>query len=114
MKEKFINELNNLGYKTSVTEKFVVFDYVIQAGKFKDRQIKLGFEIVEFPIAIPHGPHFSPLLVPINQKGGHPGRIHASELFKDNGGHLSRPYPNDSKKTVKDYMIYIGYLFNTL
>ncbi|MDP2708916.1 MAG: hypothetical protein Q8O93_02595 [bacterium] len=111
----FTGGLKKLGHNIEIIDNFIVFDYVITGGRFKDTQIKLGFEMVQFPMQIPHGPHFTPLFVPINEgASSHPEKVLKSNLFKDNGGHLSRPYPETLKKTVEAYMAYIAHLFNTL
>jgi|SRR3989344_4307151 len=114
----FAKGLQELGLLIEQTgENRVVFDYVIKAGKFKDQKIKMGFEVPpDFNLNPPHGPHFTPRLLPINPSSPkHTERVHESPFGTD-WEHLSRPFPNwhKSRRTVKEYMRYMDYLFEIL
>lgn len=118
-KEKFIAGLKEFGYSVEAKgDNRVVIDYTILEGKFKDRQIKVGFEVPpDFEVTPPSGPHLSPRLLPINPGAqNHNERAHESPLFGTDWEYLSRPYPNwtKTKRTVSVYMLYIKYLLETL
>lgn len=118
-KEKFIAELLQMGYHPDDNKgNLVIIDYVILSGRFANQKIKLGFEVPDnFEVEPPHGPHFSPRLIPtINTSStNHSERIHES-IFGTEWEHLSRPYPNWSKtnRSVRVYMMHVKRLLETL
>lgn len=115
--EDFIQGLKTLGYNVqfySESQNKVFFEWTIPSGRFSGQIIKLGFEAnPDFPLNPPHGPHFSPKLLPINTDvKEHPDRVHKSS-FGPEWAHWSRPFPDwaESDRSVKQYMRYIEHLF---
>lgn len=118
-KDKFIEELKNLGYEVQDKgDNRVAIDYLIANGRFKDTKIKIGFEIpTDFEVTPPSGPHISPRLLAINPNGpNHNERAHESANFGSDWEYLSRPFPNwkNTKRTVKEYLRYVKHLLETL
>lgn len=118
-KQKFTDGLKDLGYEVEDKgDSRIAFDYMITEGRFKDRKIKIGFEIpTDFEANPPSGPHISPRLLPINPGGSsHNERAHESPNFGTEWEYLSRPFPNwpKTKRTVKEYMRHIKHLLDTL
>lgn len=118
-KEKFISGLKELGHDPQdAGGNKIMIDFVIGGGRFSGQKIKLGFEVPDnFEMEPPHGPHFSPRLIPtINTSSqNHSERIHESPFGAD-WEHLSRPYPNWPKtaRTVRVYLMYVRRLLETL
>lgn len=122
---KFVAELAKLGYDPTVIagkSDHVIFDYVVESGKFAGRKVKLGFIVPpDFPATPPSGPHVSPHIHPISSGGGqHPtGAVHNSPFSEVAGGdwqYWSRPFRSNwgsSKRNVGAYMSHIWYLWDT-
>lgn len=117
--EKFNEGLKDLGYE--VEEKGnnrIAINYSITNGRFKDKKIKLGFEIPpDFEVTPPSGPHISPRLLPINPNGAtHNDRAAESPNFGSEWEYLSRPFQNwaKTKRSVKEYMRHVKHLLETL
>lgn len=113
----FIDQLRDTGLTVEeLGGDKIAFTYSIPCGRFKGKEIKLGFHVPpDFPFTPPSGPHISPRLLPINENApAHPARVHTGD-FGDDWQYWSRPFPNWSKtnKTVRDYMRYIRHLFET-
>lgn len=115
-REEFERQLVELGYELDArSDKRTSFPYEIKGGSFAGRLIRLGFAVPEtFPREIPHGPHFTPRLQPINPSvPTHPNRVHQSE-FGPEWQHWSRPYHGwRGTETVATYMAFIDRLFDT-
>lgn len=123
----FTEGLRELGYEPIEVPgqlDCVVFDYVVESGKFAGQKVRLGFIVpVDFPNTTPSGPHVSPLIHPDFAGGTHPtGGIHRSHSvpFAAVGGqwqYWSRPFPMNewprSKKTTGTYMSHIWRLWDT-
>lgn len=114
----FIDQLKKIGYDT-IFEKnnFIIFDYVIEVGKFSGMKIKMAFQVGDdFPLNPPGGPHISPQLLPVNPSRDipHPlGGIHQSNDLGSEWEYWSRPFQNwnQSDRTVRTYMAFIRRLF---
>jgi hypothetical protein len=103
----------------------IVFDYVVQSGRFTGRSVRLGFVVPpDFPMTTPTGPHVSPRIHPLHPGNdiGHPlGGVHESQAEPFNQGvggdwqYWSRPCQEwaTSKKTVVAYMSHIYRLWET-
>jgi len=122
----FIRGLVELGYQPAALRgkpDHVVFDYLVESGKFKGKQVKLGLIVPpDFPLTAPSGPHISPHIHPICPSGQHPsGGVHQDQAqpFQQalGGGwqYWSRPFADwgASKKTVANYMSHIWRLWNS-
>jgi hypothetical protein len=118
----FVNQLRELGYAPAVVDGGrVVFAYEVPAGRFKGKQIQLGFIVNDdFPINPPSGPHISPPLMPEHPSNDipHPdGAVHPSDFGSLVGGtwqYWSRPYPywSATDRSVRAYMKHIRILFS--
>lgn len=113
----FISGLKELGYQVEdLGRNRIAFRYEIPCGRFKAKEIKLGFQVPpDFNLTPPSGPHISPHLLPINTGAPrHPQRVHNSD-FGQEWQYWSRPFPEWAKsaRTVKEYMRYIRHLFET-
>jgi hypothetical protein len=121
--DAFIEGLIELGYAPALrpnTTDHVYFDYVVPAGKYLGRIVKLGFVVpVDFPFSIPSGPHVSPSIHPLKPESGtHPLHgVHANRFTTDDGDwqYWSRPFSDwkERKKTVATYMSHIRHLWET-
>jgi hypothetical protein len=92
---------------------WVIIDHQIAAGRFDGTQIRLAFEVPpEFPRTPPHGPHFSPCLLPVNPSAQkHPDRVHPSNLGPE-WGHWSRNFIKwKGKEGVPGYIAFVAHLF---
>lgn len=70
----------------------------------------------DFPRTPPHGPHFSPALLPVNlDASSHPNRVHPSNFGHD-WVHWSRPHPlwETTGRSVAVYLAYVKALFCVL
>lgn len=124
--EAFIDGLLRLGYcpeSLPDNSDHVVFDYVVEHGRFSGTRVKLGLIIPgDFPLTAPSGPHISPDIHPINTSGQHPtGAVHRDQAATFQGAlggnwqYWSRPFSNwgNSKKTVAAYMSHIWRLWDS-
>ena len=122
----FMDGLQRLGLqpvKLSDRSDCVVFEYVVESGRFAGRMVRLGFIVPsDFPITPPSGPHVSPHIHPICPGGAHPtGGIHQQQAdpFQSLAGgqwqYWSRPFPGwaEERKTVSVYMSHIWCLWDT-
>lgn len=110
-------QLSELGYMPSIIDnRFVVFNFRVPLGKFKDRKIEIALEAPQFPLNPPSGPYIKPHLMPISGGGGvHPnGGIHQRNLPSQEFQYWSRPFPNwnNSEKNAKEYLAFIRTLFD--
>jgi len=121
---EFAQQLQNLGYEflslppgPTQPENRVAFRYRVPGGRFKDREVELGFEVPpDFPRTPPSGPHVSPRLLPINPNApGHPDRVHESPNFGANWEYWSRPYRGTwrGREGVSEYLAHIDHVFST-
>ena len=112
--EEFCRQLTEMDYEHQTpSPNWVTIEHDIAAGRFAGQQIRLGFEVPpEFPRTPPHGPHFSPRLLPINTSpSNHPDRVHESPLGPD-WEHWSRPFVNwKGAEGVAGYLAYVARLF---
>jgi hypothetical protein len=112
--EEFSRQLTELGHEHETKPpNWVLMDHQIATGRFAGQHIRLGFEVpLEFPRTPPHGPHFSPCLLPVNPSlQNHPDRVHPSSLGTD-WGHWSRNFPNwKGKEGVAGYLAFVAHLF---
>lgn len=124
--EAFEEGLLSLGYspeRLPGNPDHVVFDYVVETGRFSGTKVKLGLIVPgDFPLTAPSGPHVSPDIHPINPHGQHPAgavhREHAAAFQRALGGtwqYWSRPFSNwgTSKKTVAAYMSHVWRLWDS-
>ena len=116
--KKFKDGLIKLGYDVKdISDTKVAFDYEIKDGKYKERKIKLGFEVPpDFELTPPTGPHLTPRFLPMNPAApNHPERV-ADSSFGQDWQYLSRPFPNwvSTNKSVGVYMHYVDQLLATL
>ncbi len=118
-RQDFIDQLRELNHRPEILgENRVAFPYIVPVGKFRGREIRLGFVVPgDFPLSPPSGPHVSPRLLPLNTTSQeHPiGGIHDSEPFGKEWQYWSRPHRHWDKtdKTVRAYMAHIRALFET-
>lgn len=101
----------------------IVFDYVVETGRFSGTRVKMGLIIPgDFPLTSPSGPHISQHIHPINPSGQHPkGAVHKDQAipFQESLGgewqYWSRPFPNwgNGKKSVAAYMSHIWRLWDS-
>lgn len=117
--EEFERQMKEIGIEPYPGQSVdrVVFDYVISAGKFAGKQIKIGLVIpIDFPRNPPGGPHICPKLLPTNPSApDHPNRAADSDFGTD-WQYLSRPYYSGKwkgREGVNDYFAYIDHLFAT-
>ena len=112
--EEFCRQLVDLGYEPEKKDpNWAIIDHEIGAGRFAGTRIRLGFEVPpEFPRTPPHGPHFTPCLIPVNPSvQSHPERVHPSPLGAD-WGHWSRTFTNwKGKEGVAGYLAFVAHLF---
>ena len=116
-----MKQLREMGY--GVTEYpggCVSFTYVVEIGKFENREITLGFVVPpDFPLNPPTGPHIKPHLLPLNAtQGPHPvSGIHPSQnpQFGAEWQYWSRPMHHwtNTKRSVSDVIRHIRRLFET-
>jgi len=123
----FSEGLSALGYEPRAlpgSPDHIVFDYIVEIGKFVGRAVRLGFVVPpDFPNVPPGGPHVSPHILPIHPGNNqtHPlGGVHQSPAPWQSamGGqwqYWSRPFVNwaQTKKTVAVYMGHIWRLWET-
>ena len=122
----FMSGLRSLGLqpaKLPGRSDCVVFDYLVESGRFAGKSVRLGFIVpADFPNTPPTGPHVSPHLHAFCQGGVHPtGGIHqqhAVPFQAETGGqwqYWSRPFPGwaEERKTVAVYMSHIWRLWDT-
>lgn len=118
-RQDFINQLREIGHQVEeLGDNRLGFTYVIPVGKRANEEIKLGFQVADdFPATPPSGPHVFPRLLPLdNTKDPHPkGGVHESPFGSD-WEYWSRPFTqwNTTDHTVRTYMSFIRYLFETL
>jgi hypothetical protein len=110
-------QLEEMGYVVSVTGgNFLSFNFKIPLGRFRDKDIELGFEASQFPLIPPSGLIIKPYLLPISGGGGsHPyGGIHLRTSPSSEWQYWSRPFPDWDKceKTAKTYMAFVRTLFD--
>jgi hypothetical protein len=112
--EEFCRQLADMDYEHEIMQpNWVLIDHDIAAGRFAGQRVRLGFEVPpEFPRTPPHGPHFSPCLLPVNTSvNAHPDRVHPSNLGAD-WGHWSRNFINwRGKEGVAGYLAFVARLF---
>jgi hypothetical protein len=122
----FMDGLRSLGFqpvKLPDRSDCVVFDYIVESGKFTGRAVRLGLIVpADFPNTTPTGPHVSPNIHLFAQNGEHPtGGIHQQHAvpFQTSAGgqwqYWSRPFPGwaEARKTVAVYMSHIWRLWDT-
>ena len=114
----FVQQLRALGHTVQeLGNNRVCFPYTIPLGKFKGKQISLGFEVPgDCPNSPPGGPHIRPQLLPIKQGGpSHPQDAVNPSPFGTDWEYWSRPFQGwaDFDHTVKVYMTHIRNLFET-
>lgn len=109
---EFIEQLKEAGYQPeSFGDNRVVFDYKVEVGRFKGNTVKLGFEVQDFPLSPPSGPHINPRILPINPSAEkHPERV-AESPFGPDWEYWSRPY-HDWHKTSKTVIAYLRHIRN--
>ena len=110
-------QLCELGYTSSVIDnRFVMFNFYVPTGRFKDTIVEIALEAPQFPLNPPSGPYIRPHLMPINGGGGeHPNSgIHQRNLPTAEFQYWSRPFNNwnNSEKTAKEYLAFIRTLFD--
>ena len=110
-------QLVELGYSPRIVDnRFVVFNFKVPTGRFKDKEIELALEAPQFPLNPPSGPFVKPHIMPITGGGGvHPeGGIHRTDHPNVEFQYWSRPFHNwnSSNKTAKDYMAFIRTIFD--
>jgi hypothetical protein len=115
--DTFKEGLAALGYTVELKDQDkLMTQFVVAGGRFKERQVKLGFQVPpDFEINPPGGPHISPRLIPINPNAEDHSRA-AESPFGPEWEYLSRPFPSQwaRKRTVKRYMEWVSELLNTL
>ncbi len=112
---EFARQLEELGYVAEVQEgDKLSYRYEVPCGGWRGKSLQLGFEVpTDFPRTPPHGPHFSPKLLPENTNvNTHPARVHASS-FGPEWMHWSRPIPkwDESDRSVATYLAWVKGLF---
>jgi len=115
--EELRKQLEELGYKVLIiNNRFVSFDFRVQHGRFKGRDIQIALEAPQFPLNPPSGPYINPHIMPITNSGGqHPeGGIHARNLPSADWQYWSRPFAswNSTNKTAKIYLSFIRKLLD--
>jgi hypothetical protein len=121
MNEKFWKGIEELGYKPEAiagADNRVAFDYEIEEGTLKGVQ-RIGFEVPQdFEMSTPSGVHIKTRALTINPNANdHPQRVADSPPFGPEWQYLSRPYYDDwakSPRTVREYMLFIKHILNTL
>ena len=94
---------------------WVIISHDVATGRFAGQHIRLGFEVPpDFPRTPPHGPHFSPCLLPANPSvKTHPDRVHNSNLGAE-WRHWSRDFTHwRGKEGVAGYLAFVAHLFAT-
>lgn len=117
-KAEFARQLGELGYEVhDAGGDRLAFAYAVPCGRYRGQKLEMGFEVpAEFPRTPPHGPHFSPALLPVNTgTDRHPDRVHQSG-FGSEWIHWSRPHPawESTDRSVAVYLAYIKALFCTI
>jgi len=112
-------QLSVLGYSSTIIDnRFVVFNFKVPTGRFKDKEIEIALEAPQFPLNPPSGPYIKPHIMPITGGGGeHPnGGIHQMNLPTSEFQYWSRPFQNwnNSEKNAKEYLSFIRTLFDFL
>ena len=115
--QELSRQLVELGYSPSIhNNQFVVFDFIVPHGRFKDELIQIALEAPQFPLNPPSGPYIKPHLMPITGGGGaHPtGGIHRRNKPSEEFQYWSRPFRNwnTSEKTASAYLAFIRTLFD--
>jgi hypothetical protein len=120
----FISGLKGMGVEAEQLPQYpdhVVFDYVVETGKFSGRTVRMGLCIpADFPLTPPSGPHIWPQIHAICPQGAHPtGAIHdnLSTNFRQSTGqdfqYWSRPVRAWNKRNVAAYMSHIWQLWDS-
>lgn len=117
--QDFVSQLKQLKYDvTEMGGNKVSFPYEIPAGKFRGKQVYLGFDVPsDFPNTPPGGPHIKPRILPLNTNAKtHPEKVLESQKFGPDWEYWSRPILGwaESDHTVRFYMKHIRTLFVTL
>lgn len=110
-------QLHELGLETwSPAPGFIAFKYTVPHGRFRDREVSIALQALQFPAIPPSGIHVSPHIMPNTGGGGkHPdGGIHDRKQPTAEFQYWSRPFPewNNSNKHAKDYIGFINTLFD--
>jgi hypothetical protein len=110
-------QLEEMGFVVSMDgDNFLFFKYKIPLGRFRDKEIDLGFEAPQFPLNPPSGLIIKPHLLPVSGGGGaHPnGGIHSRPSPSTEWQYWSRPFPGweTSGKNAKAYMAFVRTLFD--
>lgn len=110
-------QLEEMGLVVSLAgDNFLFFNYRIPVGKFRDKDIELGFEAPQFPLNPPSGLIIKPHLLPVSGGGGaHPnGGIHSRPFPSAEWQYWSRPFPGwgNCEKNAKTYMAFVRSLFD--
>ena len=109
-------QLEDLRYVVTLNgDTFLSFKYTIPVGRFRDKEIELGFESPQFPLIPPPGLIIKPYLLPIAGGSIHPnGGIHLRKFPSADWQYWSRPFPNwdNSEKNAKTYMAFVRTLFD--
>jgi hypothetical protein len=114
-KEAFKAGLQDLGYAVEDRDETrLTFSYIIGAGRFNGREIRIGLEVpADFNVTCPTGPHLSPRLIPINGNGAGNDRAVESPSFGPDWEYLSRPFGDQqsgwgrTNRTVKGYLRHV-------
>ena len=117
-REEFERQLKEMGIEPYLAQgdNRVVFDYVVPAGRFSGKEIKIGLVVPpDFNRTPPGGPHICPKLLPMNPNAqDHPSKTADSEFGAD-WQYLSRPYRGrwKGREGVAEYLTHIDHLFTT-
>jgi hypothetical protein len=124
----FAEGLRALGYEPVTLRGLpdhVVFNYLVEIGRFVGNSVRLGFIVPpDFPNIPPAGPHVSPHIQPVHPANDKPhpiGGVHQTQsaaFQREASGewqYWSRPFVKwgESKKTVTAYMAHIWRLWET-
>lgn len=122
----FMKGLAALGYaprQLTGLKDHIVFDYVVESGRFAGRTVRHGFVVpADFPLTWPSGPHVSPDIHPIKADGQHPDggvhQTHAQPFAAAEGGswqYWSRPYSHKGgiSEPVTAYLTHLWKLWAT-
>ena len=118
-RQKFMDEVAALGHAPeNLGDGRICFGFHVSVGPRAGRDVRLGFVIGEdYPLNPPGGPHFSPLLMPMNPTGGaHPhAGIHPSP-FGDGWQYWSRPMHHWARtgRRASDVLAHVHQLLATL
>ncbi|HKS06045.1 MAG TPA: hypothetical protein VJR92_07000 [Gemmatimonadaceae bacterium] len=121
-KQAFSEGLAALGYDAhDKGDNRVAFAYLIKAGRFADKSIRVGLEVPpDFNVTPPSGPHISPRLIPVNPGGAGNDRAAESPNFGPDWEYLSRPFVDQAAgwsrttRDVKAYMRHVKRILETL